>query len=298
MSDFFKNGSQGNDKGSQTPARLPNGPFSSLASITAAKRNTEQPATNTSSLGALADAKRKIAAHRLRPFLVYFILDLTASRSETRAAMQSYEKQIAKLVMESGGKHPVQCKGVYFRGGYCSSPRLLENPQAVENFFNERPESGGTQITEALQHYKNDPTDAVLSLAIMIGDTADSDDGNILIKLAQSLQSGKVARPVVIAHEQTDDTYSRGFCQTLAPAIAKASGGHSFGLSEQPTELIALLDGYKQILNATPEELKEAVKTGASGGNIFAKLSPRGREFLVSQASRLSVPLLSGPSGT
>ena len=309
MSNFFKNGSK-TPTGTNLPSLRPTG-SPSLSSITAAKNMLAKTSvakdsvtisslgnqSTGSSLGALSEAKKMAEEHRQRPFLVYFMLDLTMSRSDTRAAMVRYEKDIAKLVMESGGKHPVLCKGVYFKGNYCSQPQTLANAEEVQSFFALHPEAGGTRIKQALTHYKNDSTDAVLSLGILIGDTADSDRQSDLMELAEKMNSDNSSRPIVIAYEQTQDLYSADFCQTQAPALAKACGGHSFGLSEYPTELIALLGGYKKILTATPEQLKEAVKPHMSGaaGDIFSRLSPKGREFMVNQAKRLVVPLLGGP---
>ena len=246
-------------------------------------------------LARMARVREEADAYKARPFLVYIILDLTASRSSTRAAMRSYEEKLAKLVMQSGGRHPVLCKGVFFRGDTCSAPVELKDEAAVKRFLDTDPVGGGTCIQPALMHYDSDPVDAVLSLAILIGDSDDGDISGTLIALAEKLGAENRPRPVVVAHEYTSDA---DFCQIVAPALAKASGGFAFGLSENPTELIALLEGYKAILTATPDELRRAAQSDfrKAGGSSFFRdgMSGAGIEFLKRQGQRMNVPLLAG----
>jgi hypothetical protein len=96
---------------------------------------------------------------------------------------------------------------------------------------------------------------------------------------------------LVVAHEYTGTDNSKNFCDSIAPAVAKASGAFAFGLSQNPTELESLLDGYKRILSEMPDELK---RSAARQSVDISGLSSPVRDFLARQASAL-LEQLSGP---
>lgn len=249
-----------------------------------------QPASAKDPFEDMKRARDELAAHRRKPLLVYLHLDATASREETREAMRAHEEEVARKVMASGGKHPVICMGVSYKGDCCSPPVRLNTHEDIMNFFATSPEGGVTQIAEAITHYLNDPTEAILSLGIFFGDSMDSSD-NLpqLMGLATQLSGKK--RPLVIAHEYTGGTHSTNFCDKVAPALAQASGAFAFGLSQSPTELESLLEGYKRILSEMPDDLK---KSAAKQAADMSGLSSPVRDFLARQAGAL-LEQLNGP---
>ena len=290
--------------GGNTPVLHGSSALTKLAesAITQRRQLTTTPAPKTarvtggSTLERLATSSRVIAEHQQKPFLFYLILDLTGSRQATREAMRQYEKQIADLVMKSGGRHPVICKGVYFKGNACSGPQVLTTTSMIESFFNTTPVGGSTCIHSALQYYKNDPVDAILSLAVVIGDTADGDRQKELIDLIRHNPGDTTSRPVVIAYENTGGSDSDAFCSKdgIAHHVATASGGFAYGLTNHPAELINLLKGYNSLLTATPADLREAVRPGSPGaGRIFGQISAESLRFLTAQANHTL--LLNGP---
>lgn len=302
MSNFFNRNGGNTGKLGNVPA-LTGGSFGSqLAGLTAKQVPAAAPAAATptvaskpaggATLAQLAAAKQAIETRLAKPFLVYLMLDLTASRRETRAAMIAYEREIAKLIMESGGRHPVLCKGVYFRGNSCSAPIPLNTAEDVMAFFNTTPIGGGTRIHDAVHYYANDPTDAILSFGIFIGDTADGDNPTDLVVLARSMNNDRRSRPLVIAHEQTSDADSRKFCGEIAPKVAEASGGFAWPLSENPNELMALLRGYQTILSTPPHILRAGGGAGNAPVAEFPNLSRAGVGLLTKQAGLLR---LGGP---
>src|ERR1700722_10901999 len=78
--------------------------------------NPEQKSSTSSALLQAAQTAQRFVEHRRKPLLVYLMIDLTASRSETREPMRPYEAKIAEMITKSGGAQPAFCKGVYHGG--------------------------------------------------------------------------------------------------------------------------------------------------------------------------------------
>jgi len=209
---------------------------------------------NSFSLSEQLQKTQNNAAHKQKPLLVYLMVDLTSSREGTRDTMRSHEQSLAKLIMDAGGDHLVVCKGVYHSGGRCSQAETLVDEDAILRFLDKEPEAGLTNIVSALEQYRDDETEDILSLGVLIGDAADGDSRDSLINMAASLKTKN--RPLVIAHQRLNYNESHEFCSSVVPAMTQKGEGLDFSLGSQPKELHALLSNYKKILTATPDDLK------------------------------------------
>lgn len=234
-------------------------------------------------LAAARETAQKIAAFKAKPVLVYLMVDLTGSRSSTRSSMRPHERDLAAKIRAVGGEHPVICKGVYHRGGQSSKPILLKDAKAIENFFDTDPIGGGTDIEPGLNHYLNDPTDAVVSLGIYIGDSNDGDDEDTLLELATELK--KKDRPLIVAFERGDCNH---FCNNVAPGMANASEGISFQLSQNPDELNVLLGNIRKVLETTPDQLRQQANSGGFHFGGTAATQDLARRI----AHRVAAPLM------
>jgi hypothetical protein len=213
-----------------------------------------QPAS-TSLSTSFADIRKtaeEVIAFKAKPVLIYLIVDLTASRSQTRSSMQKYERDLAQKIRSVGGEHPVICKGVYHRGGSSSEPMILNDAKAIESFLDTSPIGGETDIAPGLRYYLNDKTESDVSLGILIGDSDDGDSASNLKSIAAQLKIKN--RPLIVAYENTGDD---DFCRNTAPALASASEGLCFQLSSHPEELNILLANLRKVLETTPDQLKK-----------------------------------------